>query len=221
MIDPTAPRQRADKPEWLVPDWHTQHQEHVDACAAWIQSGRALENLFIGDSITFLWQHAGEREWNRLFKDNSLNVAIGGDSTGHLIWRLQNNPHLCDLNPTRVICLIGTNNIGNDGQQADEVVAGVSAVVDIVKTLFPNSEKHFLHIFPRGRKPDDNLRKVVNQSNELLAPMYEAAGVRSHNCNEIFLDDDLVIPEKIMPDELHLSPSAYALLAPVLLNALR
>ncbi len=218
-IDPTAVRERLDKPEWLQPPWHDQHQIHVAACASALSEKRELEYLFIGDSITYGWQYAGEKPWQEHFAADGLNLAIGGDSTGHLLWRLSNNPHLEHMKPKHVVCLIGTNNIGNDGQDENDVLAGVQAVVQLVKEKLPDAQLHVLAVFPRGRHPDHPMRVTVNKANPLLKQMAAEEQVFFHDCNAVFLDADHIIPETCMPDELHLSPAGYALLAPALLKA--
>lgn len=52
--------------------------------------------------------------------------GISGDRTQHLLWRCQNG-ELSFRHTPEVVCLcIGTNNIGRDGDSAEDTYLGIS-----------------------------------------------------------------------------------------------
>ena len=69
--------------------------------------------VFLGDSIT--------QGWNSLKQDfpdlKIANRGIGGDTTRGVWFRLQED--VLDLKPEAVVLLIGTNDLGNNGDPAD------------------------------------------------------------------------------------------------------
>lgn len=88
-----------------------------------------VSTLFLGDSITEAWRGTsygqpcsngrcnGVPEAFRdqsLFPDSASNLvlAISGDQTQHLLWRLQNGELPITLSPRKGVILIGTNNLG-------------------------------------------------------------------------------------------------------------
>src|SRR5262249_51859656 len=47
------------------------------------------EVIFLGDSITQGWEGAGKNVWKKHFDPlKAFNLGIGGDQTGHVLWRL-------------------------------------------------------------------------------------------------------------------------------------
>src|SRR5579862_7103282 len=53
------------------------------------QSNGAGDVLFIGDSITQGWEGEGKKAWPEYFESfKPVNLGIGGDQTGHVLWRI-------------------------------------------------------------------------------------------------------------------------------------
>ena len=45
--------------------------------------------IFLGDSITQGWEGAGKKAWADNFTPlKAVNLGIGGDQTGHILWRI-------------------------------------------------------------------------------------------------------------------------------------
>src|SRR5688572_23366411 len=54
------------------------------------QEGLAADLIFLGDSITEMWEEAGKPVCDRLFAEwKTLNLGVGGDQTQHVLWRLE------------------------------------------------------------------------------------------------------------------------------------
>lgn len=72
-----------------------------------------VDILWVGDSIIHGWEGKGKDVWQKYYGDRkSMNFAIGGDRTGHVLWRMANSP-MEKISPKITIVMIGTNNIGH------------------------------------------------------------------------------------------------------------
>jgi lysophospholipase L1-like esterase len=115
--------------------------------------------VFLGDSIT--------QGWNTLAKDfPNLKVAnrgIGGDITSGVLYRLQAD--VLDLNPSGIVLLIGTNDIG-DGSTPEDVAANIRQILLAIKKFNPNLKVIVCKIMPtEDGKP--NVEKI-KQANDLV-----------------------------------------------------
>ena len=74
--------------------------------------------IFLGDSITHGWE--GQKAWQEHFGSfKPVNLGIGGDQTGHVLWRITDGHELDHLSPKAAVIMIGTNNIGGHTRTAD------------------------------------------------------------------------------------------------------
>lgn len=116
---------------------------------------------------------------------HSLVLAISGDQTQHLLWRLQNGELPPGLRRARAVVNlhIGTNNIGQ-GHTANETIAGVRAVASwllhnsrasvLVNSLLPRNDRPVLkRICPprcdEGGRPMRSFEAVLEETNRGLA----------------------------------------------------
>ncbi len=75
------------------------------------ESKGAGDVVFLGDSITHGWE--GQTAWQEHFGPfHPVNLGIGGDQTGHVLWRITDGHELDRLKPKAAVVMIGTNNIG-------------------------------------------------------------------------------------------------------------
>ena len=83
--------------------------------------------IFLGDSITHGWE--GKKAWKEHYGEfKPVNLGIGGDQTGHVLWRITDGKELENLNPKAAVIMIGTNNTG--GHSAEQIAGGIKAIVD-------------------------------------------------------------------------------------------
>ena len=68
-----------------------------------------VDLIFIGDSITQGWEGAGKDVWQEYAKRNAVNLGIGGDQTGHVLWRLDHG-NIDGISPKLAVVMIGSNN---------------------------------------------------------------------------------------------------------------
>src|SRR5437899_11672175 len=73
-----------------------------------------VEVLFLGDSITHGWE--GQKKiWKKYFAPlKAANFGIGGDQTGHVLWRITEGGELEGITPKVAVLMIGPNNSGRD-----------------------------------------------------------------------------------------------------------
>lgn len=67
--------------------------------------------VFLGDSITERWESTGAKAWKEVFVPlNAVNLGVGGDQTGHVLWRIREGQELQPLTARVAVVLIGINN---------------------------------------------------------------------------------------------------------------
>ena len=168
--------------------------------------------IFIGDSITHAWESAGKETWAKYYtKRNAVNLGIGGDRTQHVLWRLDNG-NVKNIKPKAAVVMIGTNNSGKDRNSAEEMIDGVTAVVDKIHEKLPETKILLLDIFPRGQRINDQRGKIL-QVNQVLSRLDARPYVTFLRIGHNFLSEDGSIAKDIMPDFLHLTPKGYEMWA--------
>src|SRR5579871_5491822 len=124
------------------------HQEFLKRIE---RSNGAGDVIFLGDSITHGWE--GQKAWQEHFGAlKPVNLGIGGDQTGHVLWRITDGHELDNLKPKGAVIMIGTNNTG--GHSAQQIAGGIKAIVDELKRQKPDIKILVLGIFPRGNAND-------------------------------------------------------------------
>ncbi len=209
-----ATAQPATEPDSREGWWMKMHESFLERA----KQGD-VDLLFLGDSITQGWngrdQQTGEgpREvWDRHFGPRkAANFGIGGDRTQHILWRLDHG-EVEGIAPKVAVLMIGTNNVGTNS--ADEIAAGVAAILDRLKEKLPETKVVLLAVFPRGAKRDPEAESVptdarIGEINERLAKMGDGERVHYVDIDEAFLSEDGTIAKEIMPDFLHLSRKGY------------
>ena len=173
------------------------------------KSGR-YDLALVGDSLVELWQ-----PW---IKDSfptrhAMNLAVVGDTTQNALYRLD-GLNLPDFHPKDVVVLIGTNNLSSKTAPC-AVAAGVVAVVEKVRALWPSAHIYSLSIPPRGKRyaSYDDVRISANR---LVAS--SLAGFP--DVTFVQMNDDMLRCGKpsdkecsnYKPDRLHFNEGAYDLI---------
>lgn len=190
--------------DWMsIAEWHKMHAEDV----AIAQQGEA-NLLFVGDSITAGWDWAF---WEKYFAPyGAANFGIGGDHTGNMLWRLEHGT-IGKLQPKVIVLLAGVNNFGHLHETPEQTFAGVSALVNKLRTAFPNSKILLNAVFPYGQAANTPERAQVKALNQQLATLDDQSQVFFYDYGNLFLADDGTITTDIMGDFLHLTPKGYQL----------
>ncbi|MDG3003758.1 platelet-activating factor acetylhydrolase IB subunit [Paludisphaera mucosa] len=195
--------------------WKQRHETYLGEVKK-AREAKGVDLLFLGDSITEGW--GGNDVWKKHYAPRkALNLGIGGDQTQHVLWRIQNG-EIDGIKPKAVMLMIGTNNSASSS--ADEIAAGVEAIVAELKTRLPESKILVLGVFPRGQKPDAT-RKKLQDVNARISKLDDGKKVFYLDIGKSFLEKDDTISKEIMPDYLHLSGKGYELWAEAVEPTLR
>jgi lysophospholipase L1-like esterase len=199
--------------DWRVYDWPMRH-----AAIVTLMKARQPEIVMVGDSIMHFWggepggdgirgRDTAPEVWTRAFAGRSVvNLGYGWDRTENVLWRLRNG-EFEGVTPKVVVVMIGTNNVTLN--TPDEIVAGVTAIVDEIHQRSRTSRILLLGIFPRGAKPDTN-RATVDTINQRLAKLHGRDGVVTYlDIGNKFLEADGSISKDVMYDFLHPSAKGY------------
>ena len=167
-----------------------------------------IDLLFLGDSITQGWHN--NEVWKRFYGPrHAANFGIGGDRTQHVLWRIENG-EIDGIHPRVAVLMIGTNNAGSNS--ADEIAAGVTAIVKELRKRLPETKVLLLGVFPRGAKPDAT-REKLEEVNQQISSLDDGTNVSYLDIGKAFLNPDGTISREIMPDYLHLTAKGYRLWA--------
>ncbi len=201
------------------PKWVARHEGFVQIAR---QGG--VDVLFLGDSITDFWrtdnpEKGGRKVWDANFAPlPAANFGISGDRTQHVLWRLEHG-ELEGIQPKAIVLMIGTNNTGleRDGttprNTPAETVAGVTAIVQTLRTRLPATKILLLAVFPRGETPDYPQRRQIDEINAAIARLADGRAVRYLDLGPKFLSADGTLSRAIMPDLLHPGEKGYEIWA--------
>ena len=178
-----------------------------------------VDLLFLGDSITDGWRTKGKAVWEKYWAPlHAANFGIGGDRTQHVLWRMQNG-ELEGIKPKLVVLMIGTNNTGKEKgsdkvrNSTEEVIQGVTAVVQGLRAKLPHTKVLLLAIFPRSEQADNPIRAQLKEINAAIAKLDDGRNVKFLDIGGKFLTPDGTLPKDIMPDSLHPNDKGYEIWA--------
>lgn len=176
--------------------------------------------IFLGDSITHGWEGKQAQEaWKKYFGEfKPVNLGIGGDQTGHVLWRITDGKELEHLKPKVAVIMIGTNNAGRDS--AEQIAEGIKAIIEELKRSQKQGIKILvLGVFPRGSSndadketkiiPADKLNKKIPAINAIVEKYADGKQVFYKDIGKVFLTPDGGLAAEVMPDYLHLSAKGY------------
>ena len=177
--------------------------------------------VFLGDSITERWESTGGKVWKEVFAPlNAVNLGVGGDQTGHVLWRIREGKELEPLKPRVAVVLIGINNPVQ--HRPEEVAGGVQAIVAELKKQKPDIKVLVLGVFPCSLKRQEktvqrisaaDLQRRAKHINAALAKLHDGKSVFFKDIGDKFLDADGGLNQQVMSDFLHLAPKGYQIWA--------
>ncbi len=182
-----------------------------------------IEIVFLGDSITQLWKIDGETIWNDYYASReAVNFGIGGDQTQHLLWRIDNG-NLDGFDAKLVVLLIGINNV-YAGHSPQQIADGIEAIIHKIQQKQSDAQLLLLGIFPSSKNAHDPYRQASIETNKIIQGFVDSKGIHCLDISSVFLNEDGIISETLMPDSLHLSEKGYLLWAeamePIMINLL-
>lgn len=167
--------------------------------------------LFVGDSITYGWQLAGKPVWDQYYgARRGMLAGIPGDQTQNVLWRLDHG-NLVGIQPRLVVVMIGTN---NETDTADDVAAGVMAIVHDLRERLPDANLLLLGILPRGSTAADPQRQKNAVTNELLSVEAGSVGINYLDLASAFLNADGTLRSGLLQsDDVHPTAKGYEVMA--------
>jgi lysophospholipase L1-like esterase len=172
---------------------------------------------FIGDSITQGWEGAGRNAWQEFYgKRKCINMGVGGDQTQHVLWRFEQG-QLDGIKAKVAVVMIGTNNSNKnrDGTEAyseADILEGVTAIVQQIRTRQPDTKIILLGIFPRGQTFSTQRGKIL-QVNEALARLDDGKNIFYIDFGSQLIENDGSISRSMMRDYLHPGEAGYKIWA--------
>jgi beta-glucosidase len=195
---------------WSISWWTTRHEKKL---ADVKQLGKSAQVVFIGDSITEGWEKSGVPVWDRYYKPlNGIALGFGGDRTENVLWRVQHG-EVDGLAPKVAVLMFGTNNTGHRQEDPKTTALGIKRNIEELQQRLPDTKILLLAIFPRGEKPDDNLRRINDQVNAIIAGYADNQKVFFLDIGKAFLQADGTLSRDIMPDLLHPNEKGYEIWA--------
>ncbi len=178
-----------------TPWWRARHQEKLQEIR-----GRAVDLVWLGDSITQNWERQGPPEWmdfapvwQRFYGDRrAVNLGFKGDNTGHLLWRMQNG-ELDGIEPRAAVVLIGANNMGRVHWSAPQTLAGIDAVLAELHRRLPGTKALLSGVLPSIRSKW--VTQTTAEVNRGLAARYGGGavpGVTHMDLSAMFMRDGQV-----------------------------
>ena len=167
-----------------------------------------IDLLMIGDSITHWWDKAGKEVWEDYYgKRNAVNLAISGDRTEHVLWRLENG-NINGISPKLAVLMIGTNN--HMSSPPHVTAEDIRLIVKLLRSKLPQTKILLLGIFPRGGNDEDTARQVNMKVNRLISQFSDEFKMVSYlNINETFLTGRN-LRHDLIPDGTHPNEKGYA-----------
>ena len=191
-------------------DWATKRQTLVLQRAKEAPGNYDIE--FIGDSITEGWEGKGSKVWSDFYGQRKvINFGVGGDRTQHVLWRFEQG-QLDGIKAKVAVVMIGTNNSNNQDNTEAEILEGVTAIVQQIRTRQPNTKIILLGIFPRGQSFSPQRGKIL-QVNQALAKLDDGKNIFYLDFGPQLIENDGSISKTIMPDFLHPNAAGYLIWA--------
>jgi sialidase-1 len=169
--------------------------------------------LFLGDGLTQGWESAGAKVWKLHYgQRNSAHAGFEGDSTQHMLWRIEHGA-LDGIHPKLIVLLVGASNLKDRELTPNQVTEGIGAVLGSIGRKCPSSKVLLLSLFPRDVLPGGDLRRKGEAVNALLPRFADGKRVFLLNINHVFLNPAGTLSQHISPDQLLLNTTGYALWA--------
>jgi len=172
---------------------------------------------FIGDSITQGWETRGSNIWNQFYGHRkAINMGVSGDRTEHVLWRFEQG-QLDGIKAKVAIVMIGTNNSnknkdGTDAYTDSDILEGVVAIVNQIRTRQPDTKIILLGIFPRSKTFNPQRGRLL-EINQVLAKLDDGQNIFYIDFGSQYVELDGSISKGIMADALHPGEAGYKIWA--------
>lgn len=184
--------------------WRTRFEAKQAALAA-----RKPALVWLGDSITQDWEINGDQSWNAFAPiwnrfygaRDAANLGFNGDSTCHVLWRLEHGELAALGQPRALVLLIGANNFGLVHTDARQTFDGIQSILTLLRSHLPKTRIIVIGVLPSIRSPwvTANTRAL----NAELARAIPAHGMTEFvDASPIFEADGKVQPDRFLDPHL-------------------
>lgn len=167
--------------------------------------------VFVGDSITQdypLSEHFPERV--------TYNRGIGGDTTVGLSRRMDES--VFDLEPEKVVLLIGTNDLALLHSTPDEVASRIAEIVSAIRTRLPKTRILLESVYPV--RPDAGQATREGRSNAdiraINAKISSLPGIHYVDLHSLLADSEGRLRAEFTVEGLHINQAGYFLITETL-----
>jgi len=188
-------------------------------------NGVRPDALFIGDSITHLW------ELQAYFGGTGkiiINRGIGGDITSHMLQRFEADA--LQLTPRVIVMLIGTNDMGwsffdlNEGK-VDTVCENIRSMVSKSQSNgIPTAVCSMLPVFTAFFYPSDEFAErknvMIASANTRIKAIADELGAIYVDYHSKMVDENGQLMRGLADDGVHPHSAGYAIMAKVLEDTL-
>ncbi len=193
---------------------------------------RPVPVAFLGDSITQGLTGAenrfaaadGERAFDRAFgRIGAVSLGLSGDRTEHVLWRIEHGA-LAVFDPRVVVLQIGVNNVVAAQHTAEEVRAGIAAVLASLRAHEPQARVVLCGPFPTGAAGSSQ-RMTIDALYAMLPELVDGERMRLLDLRRLFVDADGAPTDRLRDDLVHITPAGQeawlAAVRPVIEELLR
>lgn len=179
----------------------------------------APENIvFLGDSITDFY------DLGKHYSDYKVvNSGISGNTTDDILKDM--NDRVYRYNPSKVILLIGTNDL-NTGKKVDEVVDNIKKIVEEIEDNRKSAEIYVEGIYPVNKEINSKIvyrrkNEDIEEVNKKLKEYCKEKKITFIDTYEVLKDDEGKLKEEYSEDGLHLNDEGYEVITEKLKSYLR
>lgn len=197
-------------------DERTEHQKYYDnKCQTYATENTNYAKsqiVFIGDSITDLYvldDHYADLDLA------CYNRGIGGDNTSGVLNRLKVSVY--DLNPSKVVLMIGTNDI-NGNVENEEIISNYEKIISNILNTLPEVELYCVSIIPQNEDLQEysniditKTTKTIIEINKKIRTLTEAYEVTYIDLFSHLADENNYLIKDYSDDGIHLNPKGLAI----------
>ena len=188
----------------------------IDGKEYYFDNNGILHNntVFLGDSLTDYY------DLSSYYNDSLVvNSGISGNTTDDILNNIYDRVY--KYNPSKVILLIGTNDIIY-GKNIDYIVNNINKIVDLINKNLPKCKIYIESLYPINNTDNAtiNHNMVKNRTNELINNINSRINSISNttyiNVHDSLIDNDGNLNLKYTVDGLHLNNSGYEIVTSII-----
>ena len=218
----TTPKARNNPNAKRKSGWHKRYDAKLKQIADYKND---VDMVWIGDSITHFWEKdcngnnnkykiGGLNTYKKYFSNYKvINLGYSGDRTENTLWVVNESGYLKNLKAKMAVVMIGTNNIGHKRSTSAAAAAGVTKIVEGIRTQLPDAKIVLFGVFPRGANAKHIFRKQVAEINKVICKLGDDKNVFYCDITDKFVDKKGNLPRTLMPDVLHPNDAGYEIWA--------